>query len=469
MKWNSIVIKLGASIFTIILIILLPLGFIMNQIFSGFYYNKVQEQLNELSSRYAKSITSVDDEEILHTFEVLANLTDQEILIVDEQGTVIANSGLPSLPKGLKIEKDDLSRLANNLVVQEELYDELIDKRYLSVGKPIISDQYFIGGIFVLASVDDIYQSVGMIKNSILLAGIGAIFLAIGFTFIVSRTLSNPLLEMEKATRKIAKGDLTTRVSSAAKDEIGSLANAINDLAFELKRYRSSRREFFANISHELRTPITYLEGYANVIENKLYKTEEEKIQYLQIIQQEAKRMSSLVNDLFELSKLEEGKLPLHFEEIDLIEVCENAVMKTRMKAKEKGLELGFTRLPKLPTVYADGMRMEQILMNLIENAIRYTNQGSISISISSNSAKITITIKDTGIGIPGEDIPYLFERFYRVEKSRSREHGGTGLGLAIVKQLVELQNGEIQVKSEIGKGTCFIMTFPIYRGSSSE
>jgi signal transduction histidine kinase len=464
MTWNSIVIKLGASILTIILIVLLPLGFIMNQILSGFYYNNVHEELNDLSSRYANTITSVKDEDILRMFEILADMTDQEIIIVDEKGTVVGNSGFPSLPKGLGIQ-EELSKLENNSVVQKEFYDEQTDKRYLSVGQPIFTNQHFIGGIFVLASVEEMYQSIEMIKNSIILAGIGAIFLAIGFTFIVSRKLSNPLLEMEKATRKIAKGDLNTRVSVTSKDEIGSLSNAINDLAFELQRYRLNRREFFANISHELQTPITYLEGYANVVENKLYKTEEEKNQYLQIIQQEAKRMSSLVNDLFELSKLEEGKLHLQFEEIDLIEVVENAVSKTKIKAEQKELKINFSSAQQVPSIYADGLRMEQILINLIENAIRYTKKGSIIISLSRYSDKVMIRIKDTGIGIPSEDIPFLFERFYRVEKSRSREHGGTGLGLAIVKQLVERQNGNIQVKSEVGKGTSFELTFPIYKG----
>lgn len=469
MKWNSIVIKLGAIILTIILIILLPLGFIMNQIFSGFYYNKVQEQLNDLSSRYANTITSVKDEDILHMFEILADMTNQEIIIVDEKGAVVGNSGFPRLPKGLGIQ-EELSKLVNNSMVQKEFYDEKTDKRYLSVGKPIFTKQHFIGSIFVLASVEEMYQSIEMIKKSIILAGIGAIFLAIGFTFIVSRKLSNPLLEMEKATRKIAKGDLNTRVSVASKDEIGSLSKAINDLTFELQRYRSSRREFFANISHELQTPITYLEGYANVIENKLYKTEEEKNQYLQIIQQEAKRMSSLVNDLFELSKLEEGKLNLHFQEIDLIEVVENAVSKTKIKADKKGIKINYSPLQQIPSIYVDGLRMEQILINLIENAIRYTKKGSIIISLIRHSDKVMIRIKDTGIGIPREDLPYLFERFYRVEKSRSRKYGGTGLGLAIVKQLVEHQNGKVQVKSEVGKGTCFEVTFPIYtRGNSGE
>ncbi|WP_415802836.1 ATP-binding protein [Cytobacillus oceanisediminis] len=439
----------------------------MNQIFTGFYFNKVQEQINELSSRYASSITSLEEKDILNMFELLATMTDQEIVIVNEQGIVVANSGLPSLPKGERINADDLSLLVSDALVQKEYYDKISKRRYLSVGRPIISQERFLGGIFVLASVEDMYQSLEIIKKSVVLAGTGAVFLAFGFTFIVSRKLSNPLLEMEKATRKIAKGDLNTRISSSTKDEIGSLATAINDLAVELHRYRSNRREFFANISHELRTPITYLEGYANALENNLYRTEDEKRQYLQIIQQEAGRMSKLVQDLFELSKMEEGKLALHFEEIDLIEVVENALLKTKIKAQEKRLQLEFNKVYHLPTIYADGLRMEQIVINLIENAIRYTEKGTINIKLTSDPDRVKLTVEDTGIGIPNEDVPYLFERFYRVEKSRSREFGGSGLGLAIVKQLVELQNGTISVKSDVGKGTCFELIFPISKGDA--
>jgi signal transduction histidine kinase len=311
------------------------------------------------------------------------------------------------------------------------------------------------------------YQSLDIIEKAVILAGIGAVFLALGFTFILSRKLSNPLLEMEKVTRKIAKGDLNTRVSIGTKDEVGSLANAINDLAIELHRYRSNRREFFANISHELRTPITYLEGYANALENNLYQSEEEKKQYLQIIQQESSRLSKLVNDLFELSKMEEGKVALHFEDVDLVEVVENALLKTKMKAKGKGLHLDFTRLVSIPSIYADGLRMEQIVINLLENAIRYTEHGVIKVKLSSDSNTVRLTIEDTGIGIPEEDVPFLFERFYRVEKSRSREFGGTGLGLAIVKHLVKLQGGTISVKSKVRKGTCFELTFPMKKGDA--
>lgn len=466
MKWNSIVIKLGTSILLLVLAILLPLGFVVNQIFSGFYFNKIQEQVDEASDRYAKSINILDERK-LEMFELLASVTEQEIVIVNEQGTIIANSGIPSLPKGESIRSEELDMLAKKLVIQSEYYDDINNDRYLRIGKPIYSNSELIGGIFVLASVEDLYQSLDLIKRSITLAGIGAVFLALGFTFILSRELSNPLLEMEKATRKIATGDLNTRLSIGSNDEIGSLATAINDLAVELHRYRSNRREFLANISHELQTPITYLEGYANALENNLYQSEEEKKQYLQIIQLEASRMSKLVRDLFELAKMEEGKFALVFEEVDLVEVVENALLKTRMKAQAKEIQVEFNQSYDIPSIDADGSRMEQVLMNLIENAIRYTEKGQVKIHLTSVSGTVKVMVQDTGIGIPPVDIPFLFERFYRVEKSRSREFGGTGLGLAIVKQLVELQGGTITVNSKVGKGTSFEMEFPVAKGDA--
>lgn len=467
MKWNSIVVKLGSSILLLVLVILLPLGFVVNQIFSGFYFSKVQEEVEEASDRYANSIDSLDEQQF-ELFELLASVTEQEIIIVDEQGIVVANSGIPSVPVGEGIRAEDLAVMTKNADIRREYYDDINNSRYLQVGKPIYSeDEQLIGGIFVLASVEDLYQSLELVKRAIILAGIGAVFLAVGFTFILSRKLSSPLLEMEKATRKIAAGDLNTRVSRSSMDEIGTLAAAINDLAIELHRYRSNRREFLANISHELQTPITYLEGYTSALRNHLYETEEEKEQYLQIIQLEAGRMSNLVSDLFELSKMEDGKIALVFEEVDLVEVIENALLKTKMNAQAKGLQLEFNQPYDFPSINADGLRMEQIISNLLENAIRYTESGFIKVKLSSDSTKVRVIVEDTGIGIPQEDIPFLFERFYRVEKSRSREFGGTGLGLAIVKQLVELQGGAITVESQIGKGTCFELAFPIIRRES--
>ena len=460
MMRTSIVVKLGLSILLLLLTILLPLGFTLTQLFTNFYFSEAEQELDSLSDRYAASISSIDTEQ-LNLFERLSSLTDRDMLVVDDTGIVAANSGIPGMPEGERLSIEELKMLRESASQHREFVNPANGERYLSTGKPIISNDELLGIVFVLDSAEDLYQSLNAVKQSVILAGAGAAFLALGFTYILSRKLSDPLLAMERATRKMAQGDLAARLTGNSNDEIGSLASAINDLAIELQQYRDNRRQFFADVSHELKTPMTYLEGYAQALENKLYKSEEEQQQYARIIRQETARLSRLVHDLFDLAKMEEGKISLMLEEVDIIEVVENALLKSRLKIREKGVNLVFAPPNTVPYIKADGMRMEQVLTNLIDNAVKYTNSGQIRVTLKAETGYVKVTIADTGIGIPAEDLPHLFDRFYRVEKSRSREFGGTGLGLAIVKQLTELQGGTIAVSSRPGEGTHFELAFP--------
>ncbi|GAX91655.1 sensor histidine kinase [Effusibacillus lacus] len=470
MRWNRIVVKLIGAILLLFLVVLLPLGFVIDRIFSGFYYRQVQEEIDGLSSRYAQSVAVTRDLMTVNMIEMMANFSDVKLYIADVDGRVIASSGVPGISTGSFISDEEIQALYSGNSIFKEYKAPAAGEHFLVAGKPILNGNAFYGGVFVLSSIEGINQSVAKIRKLLILSGIGAFFLALGFTYVLSRRLSDPLLQMERATRQIAKGDLHARVKVASGDEIGSLAKAINDLAKDLQRYRDTRSEFFANISHELRTPITYLEGYAKVLKEGLYQTEKEKEQYLDIIYQESLRLCRLIHDLFELSKMEEGKISLNLEWIDLREVLENSVRKASLKVKAKGIGIHLTTAEDLPLIWGDGLRMEQIFINLMDNAIRYTKQGRITVEAGSvNSGSVRVSIEDTGIGIPETELPYIFERFYRVEKSRSREHGGTGLGLAIVKKLVELQGGRIRVISELGKGTRFEIQFPVKHDGNPE
>ncbi|WP_100404689.1 sensor histidine kinase [Bacillus solitudinis] len=461
MKWNRISVKLGATIISLLLIVLLPLGFVIDKIVADFNYGQVKEAINDQSSRYASALSSSPHPMMTNMIEMMAEFSGQKLYVVNKKGEIIANANIPGLPVGSTIPEEEVNSLLNEFPSSGEYEHSLSGQRFLVSGHPIHEGDSFIGNVFVLSSVESIDQSIFKLRQMFILSGVGAFFLALGVTLVLSRKLSNPLLRMEHATRKIARGDLETRVVITG-DETGSLAQAINDLAIDLKRYRDTRREFFANISHELRTPITYLEGYANVVKKGLYQNEEEKVKYLDIIETEAKHLSRLIEDLFELSKLEEGKINLNQEPIDLEEVLDNVQQRIALKAKEKEINLGVEIRDEVSFVYGDGLRMEQIFHNLLNNAIKYTDKGVVNVTLSRElDHYVLVVIEDTGKGIPEEDLPYIFERFSRVEKSRSREHGGTGLGLAIVKQLVELQKGKIQVTSQLGAGTRFEIKFP--------
>lgn len=460
MNLNRVVFKLGGTMILIFLVVLLPMGFVINQILTGFYQKNVQENTQQLASRYAKALS--DGAITAETMRSVAEFSEVKFFIVNQKGDIITGAGLSSIDEGLSVPYKDISPLFEGKSISMNYEDPTTKNRYLVYGSPVISTNSIVGGVFVLSSIEGIQKSLQNVQRLLILSGFGAFFLALGFTFVLSKKLSQPLIQMEQATREIAKGSLDTRVRIHSKDEIGSLARAINELALDLKKYRDSRKEFFANVSHDLRTPITYIEGYAHVLKNKLYQNEEEKDYYLDLIAGESGRLALLIGDLFELSKMEEGKVSLDLEWIDLTEVMDNAIHKCSLKAAEKGLSIEQQYADGLPLFYADGLRLEQIFTNLLENAIRYTNEGEICVEMIRKEDRMIIGIQDTGIGIPEEELQNIFERFYRVEKSRSRDYGGSGLGLAIVKKLVELHGGTVQVQSEVNKGTRFEVVFDV-------
>ncbi len=407
-------------------------------------------------------MVSVHNTEILNMFVTLAGFTNNEVYIVNQDGTVVTESGITGIATGEKIDEKELTQLQDGHAIDKEFHYLPSTERFLVSGRPIFNESKFEGGIYVMSSLDAIDHSISQVKRLSLISGIVALIIGAGFIFVLSRRISAPLLKMEKATREISRGDLKTRVNIHSNDEVGQLAVAINDLAIELERYRTNRQELFANISHELRTPITYLEGYANVLQEGLYHSEEEKNQYLSIIATETRRLIHLINDLFDLAKAEEEQLGMNKEAVQLSRVLKAVIVKVGLKAKEKGIQIIEDISEQDKTILGDEQRLEQIFINLLENAIQYMDEGVVHITLEEGTTDyVRVIIKDNGQGIPTSELPYIFERFHRVEKSRSRDYGGTGLGLSIVKKLVELHGGRIKVTSVVGKGTTFVLSFP--------
>ncbi|MEK4997656.1 sensor histidine kinase [Paenibacillus sp. FSL H7-0918] len=459
MKNNIIGLKLGFVIMSVFVVVLLVLGITIDRMFTSFYYNEMQKETEELTSHFIGMAESQDssNEQMMSTF---AEFSDVSIFNISKDGNVILHSGVHDRLDRSFIHASDVSRIFAGKSIDFE-YKDPAGHSYFIIGKPIMEGDTTQSALYVMSSTESMKQSLASIRNLLLIAGIGAFILALGITGVIAMILSRPLIKMQKATRKIATGELETRLSIRSNDEIGFLAEAINDLAVDLQRYRDTRQEFLANISHELRTPITYLEGYTKVIKDGLYETEGERDLYLDIIHQEAHRLQHLVDDLFELAKMEEGKVTLTQEWIDLSKLAEQAVRRVELKAKEKGLHLKLQLSGDAYMIRGDQKRMEQIIMNLLENAIRYTDEGEIIVHVEFAADAATLIVEDTGIGIPEKELPYIFERFYRVEKSRSRQYGGSGLGLSIVKKLVELHGGKIRMMSQPGAGTrCEVQLF---------
>jgi two-component system phosphate regulon sensor histidine kinase PhoR len=219
------------------------------------------------------------------------------------------------------------------------------------------------------------------------------------------------------------------------------------------------KREFVASVSHELKTPLTAIKGYIETMEEI---ADETIAVYLQIVRRHTERLINLVQDLLNLSALENPDVKLYWEDVNLKTLANNVLAIFENSAKRKGLKL-IQEIPEPPPVIkGDGLRLEQALINLLDNAIKYTEKGTVSLRVKVEDGQVVISIRDTGIGIPAEHIPRIFERFYVVDRSRSRQSGGTGLGLAIVKHIVELHQGKISVESTPGKGAEFSVVLPM-------
>ncbi|WP_019153633.1 sensor histidine kinase [Robertmurraya massiliosenegalensis] len=459
MKVNGIFLKLGFIMMVLFLVILLPLGFIIDRIFLEVYSEQVHQNVNQHADKLKNTLENnfpVDSK----AFDYLSSTTEGEILVFDEKGVILSNSVL-EFQKGQQIQNDFLQILRKGKYFDRGYKNPETNEEFFFVGRPLIVEGKFSGGIFVFSSIDKIHQLMHSIRNWIIVSIIGSIMLALFYTLFVSRKISKPLILMERATREIAKGNLTTQIKIKSNDEIGSLGKAINKLSLELNNYRTNRSELLANISHELRTPISYLKGYAHLIKTHQYYDEKELESYSIIIENESDRLSKLIQDLFELSKMEEGKVKLYYQMVDIEELIDLTSRKVKVKAQKKDLEILIIK-NDLPSIYSDGTRIHQVLLNLLENAINYTEKGRIVVKAEQKNEFILITVKDTGTGIPEEDLPFIFDRFHRVEKSRSREMGGTGLGLAVVYELVKLLHGTVTVTSKYGYGTEFCVSLPL-------
>ncbi len=263
------------------------------------------------------------------------------------------------------------------------------------------------------------------------------------------------------ANKRILK--ILLAMFGTAEDENSGIMAVLHDIT-EQKKLDSSRREFVANVSHELRTPLTNVKGYTETLLDAGDELDgETRRNFLQVIYNESDRMTHIVKDLLTLSQLDYGKMDMEMSPIPVKLIVQNIASAMLIEARGQGLTLETKLEEPLPLILADRNRMEQVIANIVSNAIKYNRLGgTVTLSAFSQEDKVVIKVQDTGIGIPQEDIPRLFERFYRVDKARSRERGGTGLGLAIAKEIVEQHQGTIGVESQLDAGTTVTITLPV-------
>lgn len=566
---KSIIFKLWLYMIILTVVTLLFSGLILSSVFENFYFNiRQNEMINEGQQLITLILQGIDPMELMD----ISKFINAHAVVVDRQGLIQASSNILKF-KGMPMAGKEFSEVLKGSIVIHKGFISQFGAAMLTVALPIKTEMGVMGALILYSPMASIENSIWQIRRLILLAAAGAVVMATALSFVLSKTVSRPLVEMKKLAESMAKGDFEGRVEVATEDEIGTLAKTINYLSDALKkninalsqekeqlkkvllsmtdgvinfdadgrlimanpqamemlrsgmedeekegfkmlyplldRVRETkkplqeelklsgriisarmaplmdegmnlwgavvvlqdvtrerklehlRREFVGNVSHELRTPLSYLQGYTEALLDGMVENPEEKKKYLNIILDETLRLRRLVNDLLDLSQIESGHLNLKKDKISLKNLIERVVKKLAPLSQKKGINI-YTEYEELPLIMADEDRIEQVMINLIDNAMRYNeDNGEIRIKAKKGESGVVVSVRDRGPGIPEDELPFIWERFYKVDKSRTRNTGGTGLGLAIVKNIIEAHGGRVWAKNCPEGGTSFYFSLP--------
>ncbi|MBI4296444.1 MAG: HAMP domain-containing protein [Chloroflexi bacterium] len=369
--------------------------------------------------------------------EQMGTLYERHILLTDSAGTVVADS------HGELIGKTYRSRLPGRTIV-------------LPRGQGNLGTLY-VNRLPGSSSTQSLYEP---IKRFLLWGGLFAIAIALVLTFFLSGRILAPIRALTVSAGRLGQGDFSQKVESRDKGEVGELARAFNSMADDLQRAERLRRNMIADAAHELRTPLSNIQGYLEAIRDGVVKPDAAT---LDSVYEEVTLVTRLVDDLQELAIADAGELRLVVQPEDITQVIIRTVAAAQPRATAKGVSI-VTDLPGgLPFCHIDHHRISQVLNNLLENAVVHTSGGSsITVAARHIAPWVEVSVTDTGDGIPAEELANIFERFYRVDKSRARGTGGYGLGLTISKRLIEAHGGKIEAQSEMGKGSRFSFTVPV-------
>ena len=329
----------------------------------------------------------------------------------------------------------------------------------------VINQSDVIGVVLLSSPVQTMMQSLYELRDQMLVIFIVVAVIAIIFCLVFSQIITKPMTALTRSIQNMARGDFSVRVKVRGSGEMRRLARTFNSMSEKIESLDQARNQFVSNASHELKTPLATMKI---MIESLIYQPEMEvglRTEFMTDINREIDRLSSVVTDLLTLVRMDVKDVKLSRENMSLAALIKDTkhLLEPMIKKRQHTLTLN---IQDDCDMYADRTKLQQVVYNLMENAVKYTQEGGkVDVALQRIGRSAVLTVKDNGPGISAEHLPHIFDRFYRVDKARSREAGGTGLGLAIVHQLVMLHGGEIHVESEEGKGTSFIVELPLHMG----
>lgn len=422
----------------------------------------------------------VPPEQIMRRLQVVDDRTDTRILLINGQsGEVLGDTG-GTLTGHSLFETDRPQRFNNTLTGAFDAGGE----HWLYSSGPLLNrrDQ-----IEIVAAVpyeitspwrDPVFRE---LLQPLAMASVLALAVSIVLAVVVTRSVTRPMQHVAQAAQKIAAGDYNQAVPVEGSREVKELASDFNQMAQQVRDTQQSQRDFLANVTHELKTPLTSIQGFAQAIQDGAASEPEAVRKSAAIIHDEAARMNRLVMNLLELARIESGQIVMRREPVAIELVLQGVIDRLALRAQSGGINVQTEIAADIPAIVGDGDRLAQVFSNLIDNAVKHTPSGGKIVvtarSISGSSAVkrsrslegMEITVADTGSGIPPEDLSRIFDRFYQIDKSRARsKEGSLGLGLAIVKEIIAAHGGTIHVESIVGLGTKFVMWLPAARGSAA-
>ncbi len=446
----------------VIYLTLLILIVILLSVFSiGFFYKQYSEEAQIQSLAMADKIdglltqyynNEITKKELTSWIDAMSYVASTKIYVLNPDKTIINNAdSSEQIFTNENVYKDITKVMEGEVVIKMGLLTQKTDNSIMYMGKPFIYNNEIAGIILLFTPVEQFAKTIesmlyGIISISILITIIGSIVI-----LLISKNISKPITVISDYARKLGKGQAVDDLDIIGQDEIAKLAKAFNEMKREIKASEDIRKEFIANVSHELRTPLTTIIGFLKGILDGVIK-DEEQTRYIQIAYDEANRLKTLTTEILDATKIESGRVMLNITKFSLSNLLDDIFMEFNQEIQNRGLVL-LTEYRKTLMLEADRDKIKQVIINILGNAMKFTQKGYIKISARYANQKMIIKVEDTGIGISKEKLPHIFDKFYTANTYGSAT-GGAGLGLNIARNLVQLHGGKILVESELNVGT---------------
>ncbi|CAM3282205.1 sensor histidine kinase [Brevibacillus invocatus] len=451
-------------------------GILISMSAREYFYDAKKEELLRMAKNVNAAILERPrvDKKLLDILAEKDQTYDTRIWLFNQEGKIVATSMKDEVFTGKSVAVSIADNVLQGKNAVTELQIEGLDDPMLSVSIPWGEGEKVYGGIILHAPIEGIERTIAQMRETILWATLFGVLLSTAMVSYLSWSISRPLRTIERTATEIGRGNYAERVQVNTSDEINDLAQTINTMAEKLEKVEQERHhleqvrnDFLANVSHELRTPLTAIQGFLEALQDGLVEEEEARQKYYAVMYSETMQVNRLVDDLMDLMKLENNEVTLAKFPVDVSDLLNKIAFSFHPEAEEKGISLEVDVQGELPKIYADRDRVAQILKNLVKNALKFTEEGEIRLSAVAEEQWVRIQVTDTGVGISSDDLHRIWERFFKVDRGRSKKNKGTGLGLAIVKELVELHDGKCSVHSVPGEGSTFTVWLPnvaVYR-----